>query len=121
MAKAKVVEAEFAAAPVDAVESEADRKLREAVAERKAALAKIIAALPRSCSHDLDAGAVFGRMVTRLREWGATDVEIAENMTAIREAADGYTSKRDAALAEIALTRRGEAAARLNRALNDIK
>jgi hypothetical protein len=118
MAKAKVVEAEFEATPV-AVESEADRKAREAAEARKAAIAKIIAAIPRTCSHDLDSGAVFGRVVTRLRDWGATDTEIAENMTAIRESADGYTAKRDAALAEIAASRRGEAAARLNRALND--
>lgn len=58
---------------------------------------KIIPEVIAGCSYDMDNGAIFGRVHSRLRDWGATAAEMGAVGEDIQEQVDKHTADREVA------------------------
>lgn len=70
----------------------------KAAAERKAAIDRIAESVPAGCSVDMNETEMWGRVLQRLNEWGATDAEVAAVMPKAREIAAAQAKKNADAL-----------------------
>lgn len=58
---------------------------------------KIIPEVIAGCSYDMDNGAIFGRVHSRIRDWGATSAEISAVGEDIQEQVNKHTEAREIA------------------------